>query len=218
MNATIGGIRLYYEKTGTGSPVLLLHGNGGSIDVFRRAIPLLAKKHTVWALDSRCHGKSENAETLLYSDLAADTAAFIRDVIGEPVAVIGHSDGGITALLLAIDYPDTVTQIFPCGANSSPAGLKAIFTVPTKLAYRFTHDRFRAMMLYGPHIDAGMLARIECPVHLLAGQNDLIRLQDTLFIANHCKNSTVDVLPGEDHTSYIRKGKKLLRVLEQYLT
>ena len=52
------GIRLYYEIYGAGQPLLLLHGNGGSIASRRNEIPWFSNQYMVIAVDSRCHGKS----------------------------------------------------------------------------------------------------------------------------------------------------------------
>ena len=56
--AQINGIQLYYETYGSGEPLIMLHGNGGSIDAFRFQIPFFAKYYQVIAIDSRLQGKS----------------------------------------------------------------------------------------------------------------------------------------------------------------
>ncbi len=71
--ATVNGIQLYYEIYGEGQPLLLLHGNGGSIRSKANEIPVFAKKYKVIAVDSRCHGKSGcNVGDLNYEMMAAD--------------------------------------------------------------------------------------------------------------------------------------------------
>lgn len=54
--ATINGIRLYYEIYGSGKPLVMLHGNGGSINAFRFQIPFFEKHFRVIAIDSRLQG------------------------------------------------------------------------------------------------------------------------------------------------------------------
>ena len=56
--ATVNGISLYYETYGSGEPLLLLHGNGGSINAFSNQIPFFEKHFRVIAVDSRLQGKS----------------------------------------------------------------------------------------------------------------------------------------------------------------
>lgn len=70
--ALVNGIILYYEIYGEGPPLLLLHGNGGSIRSRWNEIPGFAKKYKVIAVDSRCHGKTEcNTGDLNYEMMAA---------------------------------------------------------------------------------------------------------------------------------------------------
>ena len=58
MYIQLNGQVIYYEKTGEGSPVILVHGNKESHKIFDVLIPELSKQHTVYALDSRGHGRS----------------------------------------------------------------------------------------------------------------------------------------------------------------
>ena len=69
MKIKVNGIELAYEKSGTGSPVIFLHGNGEDHTIFRETIEKLTSDYTVYALDSRCHGESSASEHLSYSCL-----------------------------------------------------------------------------------------------------------------------------------------------------
>ena len=105
MNIKVNGIDLYYEKTGQGCPIVLLHGNGESHDIFAVLIKRLSPNYTVYAIDSRDHGKSGKVKSLDYGDMMEDVAAFIRQLDIESPVLYGFSDGGIIGLLLAIKYP-----------------------------------------------------------------------------------------------------------------
>ena len=54
------GFKLYYETYGQGEPLLLLHGNGGSIESMANQIPFFSSHYKVIALDTRGHGKSKD--------------------------------------------------------------------------------------------------------------------------------------------------------------
>jgi len=56
--AFVNGIQLYYETYGSGEPLIMLHGNGGSINAFVKQIPFFEKYYQVIAIDSRLQGKS----------------------------------------------------------------------------------------------------------------------------------------------------------------
>ena len=78
MYAIVNGLKLFYHKEGSGRPVILLHGNGEDHTIFDVAIRDLARSYTVYALDSRAHGKSDPVPSLTYREMAEDVAAFIR--------------------------------------------------------------------------------------------------------------------------------------------
>jgi pimeloyl-ACP methyl ester carboxylesterase len=113
-----GDARIYYEVYGQGSPIVLLHGGlFGSIEEYADLIPVLAASHTVIAIDTRGHGKSQlGQQTMTYELITADFAAVIRQVTKTPVDVIGFSAGGICALRLATDHPDLVRRVVAIGA------------------------------------------------------------------------------------------------------
>ena len=61
MNVQVNGVILYYEKQGSGPPLVLLHGNGEDGRIFDRTAEVLAPHYTVYTIDSRCHGKSSRS-------------------------------------------------------------------------------------------------------------------------------------------------------------
>ena len=98
---TIKDTKIYYEEYGSGLPLLLLHGGFGSIHDFEQVIPGLANHFRVIAVDSPGHGRSEQADSLSFELMANYISEMIDKLQLDSVYVIGYSDGGITALLLA---------------------------------------------------------------------------------------------------------------------
>ena len=68
---------LYYEKSGKGAPLLLLHGNGEDHTIFDKLVPLLEQSYTVYAIDSRGHGESNPTDDFHYDGMADDIAKLI---------------------------------------------------------------------------------------------------------------------------------------------
>ena len=124
MNVQVNGVILYYEKQGSGPPLVLLHGNGEDGRIFDRTAEVLAPHYTVYTIDSRCHGKSSRNVPLSYDLMAADVLAFSKALKLEKPVICGFSDGGIVALLAAIRAPELPGVLIACGANTTPAGLK----------------------------------------------------------------------------------------------
>ena len=115
---SIRGIKMYCEIYGSGKPLLMIHGNGGSIKAFENNIPYFAKKYKVIAVDSRSQGKSEDNKDSLSFEMMADDFAVLLDTLHVDSAyVIGWSDGGINALLLAMRHPEKVIKLVSTGAN-----------------------------------------------------------------------------------------------------
>ena len=117
--------RIYYEEYGKGIPLLLLHGGFGSIQDFQKVIPELSRHYRVIAIDSPGHGRSEQADSLSYPLLASYFSMVIDVLKLDSVYVLGWSDGGNAALILAADRPDKVKKTVVSGANSTTDGLAA---------------------------------------------------------------------------------------------
>src|SRR4029077_4920628 len=124
---THDGIKLYYEVYGKGEPLLLVHGNGGSISSFTAQIDNFRKRYKVIAKDSRDQGKSgDSMDKITYEKMADDLAALLDHLQSGPVYVLGWSDGGIEALLLGMRHPEKVKKIASMAANLDPSE-KAIY-------------------------------------------------------------------------------------------
>ncbi|MFD0763589.1 alpha/beta fold hydrolase [Mucilaginibacter lutimaris] len=110
--ANIRGIKIYYEVYGQGEPLLIIHGNGGSINNFVYQIPYFAQKYRVILADSRAQGKTvDNADSLSYEMIADDLNGLLDHLKIKNANVIGWSDGGIEGLLLAMYHPDKVKNL-----------------------------------------------------------------------------------------------------------
>ena len=211
---THDGVTLYYEVYGTGEPLLMVHGNGGSISDLRGQIAHFRKRYKVIAMDSRDHGRSaDSAEPLTYEKMTDDLAALLEHLKVGPVHVLGWSDGGIEALLLGIRHPAKVKKLVAMAANLNPSAdafspdvLALIKTIMAEIpaAERDTAEGKRAlkvtgMMLVEPHIDANALQSITAPTLVLAADHDVIRDEHTIDIFHHVPNSQLAIFPNATH-------------------
>ncbi|MFR5766100.1 MAG: alpha/beta fold hydrolase [Clostridia bacterium] len=217
MLVKVNNININYEVCGQGSPIILLHGNQETHEIFDKLIEKMQVNYTVYALDSRCHGKSDNPDKISYNLMAGDTIAFIKKLkISKPI-LYGFSDGGIVGLLIAIKEPDILSNLIISGANITPDATTKLDTILTKLFYFFTKNKLIKMMLDEPNIPLEDLQRITIPVHVLAGEKDVIRLNHTKLIADNIKNSTLEIVKGENHGSYIIHSDKIYGIIKKYL-
>ena len=217
MNIKVNDVNLYYEVYGSGKPVILVHGNGESHEIFDKLSEKLKEEYKVYALDSRCHGKSEDTKKISYDLMAEDVIAFIEELKIEKPVFYGFSDGGNVGLLIAVKRPELLSELIISGANLNPRGMAAKDLFLMKLGYIFHKDKLVRMMLKEPDITTEDLEKIVIPTHVVAGEKDVIREKHTRFIAEHIKGSTLLILPGETHGSYIVHSEKIYHVLKKYL-
>lgn len=217
MFVKVNKIDLFYEKTGQGEPIILLHGNGESHEIFDILIDQLSNQYTVYAIDSRDHGQSSKVNKLNYVTMMEDVASFIQKLGLKKPILYGFSDGGILGLLLAIHYPNMLSKLIISGANLTPNGVNTKCLIMTIKDYLLTKNKKIKMMLTEPNIKKTDLEKIIIPTLVLAGSKDLIKEKHTRLIAKHIPNSTLKIVNGEDHGSYIVHSEKLYPILTEYL-
>ncbi|MEN2402355.1 alpha/beta hydrolase [Flavobacterium sp. MC2016-06] len=203
----INGIKMYYEIYGTGKPLVLLHGNGGSIKGHGHRIEYFKKYFQVIAIDSRGHGKSVDPSNkqLTYTQMAEDVSTLLDSLKIDNAYVWGQSDGGILGLLLAINHPNKVSKLATFGANLYP-GKKAIYNeidqlvTDTLKATKNPHTKnLYNLLQYQPNITKKDLHKIKCPVLVMSGDRDAIRLEHSIEIFDNIENSNFFVMPGATH-------------------
>lgn len=217
MYAMVNGLKLYYHKEGSGRPVILLHGNGEDHTIFDVAIRDLARSYTVYALDSRSHGKSDPVPTLSYREMAEDVAAFIRAQGLEKPALVGFSDGAVVALLVALRWPELPGKLVVAGANMTPAGIKQPWRTLMRVQNRISPDPKLDLMLTQPHLAGWQLTGITVPTLVLAGEKDLIDEAQTRRIARSIPGAKLLILPGETHGSYVVHSDKFYPAMAPFL-
>ena len=208
-----GGIKLYYETYGQGKPLLLIHGNGGSIRDYRYQIPYFSQFYKVIAVDSRAQGKSvDSSNVLKYEMMADDFDALLTGLKIDSAYVIGWSDGGIDGLLLAIRHPDKVKKLAITGANLTPdaaaidpAGAEMITSELAKLraapqdAATKNTVKLLHMMEVEPNIPLTDLKKIKCPVLVMGGDFDVIKPAHTLQIFENIPQAYLWIFPESGH-------------------
>ena len=204
--ADVNGIKLYYEIYGTGQPLLVLHGNGGSIKNATPFYPELIKKYKVIAVDSRSQGKSTTtSEPLTYDLMTSDINTLLNQLNIDSVNIWGQSDGAIIALLLAKDYPKKVRRALAYSPNIQPDSL-AIFPWALKEMNKIVKETndikqktLNQLMLQYPNFPYSELTKIKAPIMLMSGDRDLIRLEHIVKMFQNIPNSQLCILPGASH-------------------
>lgn len=206
-----------YEKTGEGSPVILLHGNGEDHHIFDALAETMSADHTVYAMDSRGHGESATPKAYHYKDMASDVINLIEGLEIDHPVIFGFSDGGIIALLAAIKRSDLLRGIICCGANLSPDGLTRKALHEIKKLYKTNKDSRTLLMLEEPDIKPADLSAITVPALIFAGENDMVKEKETAKIAANIPDSKVQIFKNQDHSSYIVGSDKIYKFIKDFL-
>ena len=209
MYITVNGVRLFYETTGSGRPLVMAHCNSMDHKIFRRAAGVLAERFTVYLPDTRDHGKSEKVKTLHYEDMAEDMAQFIKALRLEKPVYYGFSDGGVSGLLLAARHPDLLSALIVSGASLRPDSTKDL---PLRFFRLWSHvdrsDKMR-IMLREPDITDDALRSIAVPTFVTAGERDVIKESHTRHIAETVPGAKMKIFPKTGHSGYIMNSTKI---------
>ncbi len=237
--APVNGIQLWYAVFGSGhgSPVLLLHGGLANSDYWGDIVTRLARTHQVIVIDSRGHGRSaRGTQPLGYALMATDAVALLDVLNIDKTAVVGWSDGAITALEMAMHRPERVSRAFAFAANSDPSGVldvhaSPVFAAfikrageeyarlsPTPRDYAAFETAIEKMWADQPHFSAAELAAIRVPVWIADGDHDeAIKRADTDFMARTIPGAREVILPGVSHFAILQDADMFTDILERFL-
>ena len=225
------GVTLYYEVYGAGPPLLLVHGNGGSIGWLAAQIEFFKKTHRVIVMDSRDQGRSgDSVVPLTYEKMTDDLAALLDHLQTGPVDIVGWSDGGIEALLMGLRHPGKVRRLVAMAANLDPEGiypetdklvkdmLAAIRPEARNTPAGRRELKVTTLMLTEPHIDTSQLKAITVPILILSGDHDLIRLDHSIAIYEALPNAQLAVFPNSTHLVPFDDPQLFNTTVERFLT
>jgi len=226
------GFKLYYEVYGQGEPLLLFHGNGGSIGNMGNQITYFSQHYKVIAVDTRAHGRSKDpSDSLSFEQIVDDFNALLDSMHLDSCYVIGWSDGGIDALLLAIRHPDKVKKMAFTGANLWPdsTGLTPfvwkvmVETQPEILKKPHTPENDNQKKIfdldfYQPHITLDQLHHISCPTLVIGGDHDVIPVRHTVLIAENISRSYLWIVPNSGHSVPIFKKDQFNPIIYDFFT
>lgn len=217
MKIRVNDIILNYDVIGTGTPIILLHGNSENYTIFNKLIDKLKDDYTVYAIDSRCHGESEKTEEISYDLMATDVIEFIKALNIEKPILYGFSDGGIIGLLIAMKEPELLSKLVVSGVNINPKGMNTPTYLMCKITSMFTRDKLIKMMVKEPNIPLQDLKKIKIPTVLLVGDKDCIKLSHTRTIARNIANCQLGIVKNATHDNYVVNNERIYYILKQHI-
>lgn len=223
--AAVNGIKVYYTRTGHGSPVVLLHGGLSNSDYWGNQVKALAAKHTVISIDSRGHGRSSRDDKPYGYDLMADDVVAVLDHLKIPRAdIVGWSDGAIIGIDLALRHPDRIGKVFAFAANTQTSGVKdaveknptfAAFIEragkeyaklsPTPKEYDAFVEKISHMWASQPNWTDAQLQSIKTPILIADGDHDeAIKREHTEYMAATIPSAGLLILPNTSHFAFLQ--------------
>ncbi len=130
-------IKLHYTESGTGFPLVLLHGNGESGEYFHFQKEYFCRYFRVIVPDTRGHGGSPRGNApFTITQFARDLHDFMDEKGIKKAHILGFSDGGNIAIAFALAYPEYAESLILNGANMNPRGVKRFYQIPIEIGYK----------------------------------------------------------------------------------
>lgn len=237
--ASVNGINMYYEIHGSGSPLVLIHGGGSTIETtYGRVLPLFAQKHTVIAVELQVHGHTSDRNVpITFEQDAEDVAALLKQLHIGKADVMGFSNGGTTTMLLAAHHPELVNKIVLASCMYKRSGVPQQFWEAMKtpkfsdmpqeykdeykkvapdtalLNTMFTKcaQRMQTFKDLAPEV----IAAIKAPSLIIVGDKDVPTPEHAVEMYRTLPNSSLMILPG-GHGDYIGEITTLKNGNKQY--
>ncbi len=224
--APVNGLKMYYEIHGSGTPLVLIHGGGSTIDTtFGRVLPLFAINHQVIAVEMQAHGRTADIDRPLSFEQDADDIAALLHYLNIPKAhIFGFSNGACTTLQCAIRHPELVIKIIVASTfynrsgtppwfwdmmsnarfDDMPQPFKDAFLKvnPDEKALYKMYERDVARMQSFPDISDAQMQTIKSPAMIIIGDRDVATPEHAVQMHRIIADSRLSIFPC-GHGDYI---------------
>ena len=247
--ADVNGISMYYEIYGEGKPLVLIHGGASTIETtFGRLIPNLATTRQIIAVELQGHGHTSDRDTdLTFEQDADDVVTLLRKLKIARADILGFSNGGTTAVQLAIRNPGLVNHVVAASAllkrngappqfwdfmkqatlNHMPDAYKqaAISIHGDSARLKRMHDKCAKRMIQFKDVSDEDLQSIKAPVLLVNGTADVAIPEHLIQMSKLIPNCKYAIIPG-GHGEYLgeittlqteKTNLEILPILEKFL-
>ena len=219
-----------FQWSKRGEPLVILHGGLSHSEKTKNyLLPAVKRNFKVFAYDRTGHGRTANQKGSFHFNFQTkELIAFLEDVVKEPAHLIGISDGANIAFMAAIARPELIRSVVSIGGNTTASQIRMKFGKPEVSAEsQAEHDRISpdhpselikkvatAFKVWKsePSIAITKLAKIKCPVLVLAGDDDVISAKESEKIFQAITNARLAIVPGSSH-AVIKEKTELVQAL-----
>jgi pimeloyl-ACP methyl ester carboxylesterase len=224
--ANVNGIKMYYEIHGTGKPLVLVHGGGSTLSTsFGRILPVLAKTHMVIGVELQAHGHTSDREAPeSFEQDADDVAELLRQMNISGANIFGFSNGGNTAMQIAIRHPERVHKLMLASAFYKRDGMYPWFwdgmpyakleNMPLVYQKEYLsithnpaglqnmHDKDAQRMQTFKDWKDEAIKSIQAPTLIIIGDQDIVRPEHAVEMYRLLPRGRLSIFP-ENHGSYM---------------
>jgi pimeloyl-ACP methyl ester carboxylesterase len=225
--ATVNGLHMYYEVHGSGAPLVLIHGAASTIQTtFGKLLPVLAKTHQVIAVELQAHGHSDNRDgrQITFEQDADDVIALLEQLHIAKADFFGFSNGGTTALQIAIRRPAMVNKLIIASSMYKRAGVPAPFWEGMKqpkfsdmpeaykqvfLSINPSQEALHSMFNQCAHrmqqftdIPDEVISAIRVPALIMSGDKDVALPEHAVEMTRRLPHASLAIFPG-GHGAYM---------------
>jgi len=170
------GIKYYYEISGKGEPLLMLHGGLGSTGMFKPIMPAFTEHRQVIAIDLQGHGRTElGSRKISLIDIGDDVARVLQQLGYRNVDVLGYSFGGGVAFRLAVQHPEMVRRLALVSAGFASEGFYPEMREQQKQVGAAIAEQMKPTPMYQSYV--AVAPKPEDFPRLLQAMGDLMREQ-----------------------------------------
>ena len=212
------------------APVLvLLHGNGEDLRIFKHQISYFSQYYKVIAMDTRGHGKSTRGTAPFnFYTFASDLITVLDAFQVDRAHIVGFSDGAITALHIALIAPERVASMILLGVNYNSKGLRLIPRIQILLVYTWLsvvslfstgkrkQKEIWGLMVHQPNLTIAEISRITVPTLVVTGEKDLVSQRHNDEISCAITGSQRLIIPRGDHFWMFKNAQIFAIAVQQH--
>ncbi|MEV4315208.1 alpha/beta hydrolase [Actinocrispum sp. NPDC049592] len=233
MYVTVNGVKTWHSVSGSGEPVLLLHGGFSDSREFEPNLATL-DGFTLYRMDRRGHGRTPDVDgPITFGLMAADAIAFIEEVIGGPAHVVGYSAGGFVAGTIAMRRPDLIRKLVLISTAVTKEGWLFLpqegGEMPAQVVDAYAEvspdgrDHFPVMMakvIHGDGTDPDPVepGRIANPTLVMTADDDIVHLGHMIETYRAIPHGQLAVIPGASHLLMVEKPTLCTQLVADFLT
>ncbi len=234
---TVGGHEIFsYEWPNNGEAAVILHGGLSQTSHFDESVlPAIIDNFHIFGYDRTGHGFTGDREGSMHFEYQYEEAiAFLETVVKEPAHLIGHSDGAIISLMVAMRRPDLVKSVVAFGGNFHHSGTlplpewdgtispedRAEYEATSPDAPETLEAKMRKMFdiwKSEPNFTVADISKIQWPVLVLVGDDDVIDHQHSVAMYEAIPLGQFAVVPGTSHIANKEKPEIFQLLIREFL-